>query len=108
MEISRDKIAILPSCDAAFTVDADTARVTNHFAYHVLGCVILEAESLRQLIILATDGPFGDVIWPFMWRNRRWSVTVLRIEATHATGNATTWAGIARRPLFPCGNRFLK
>lgn len=69
MEISGDKVAVLPSCDAAFTVDADTARMANHFAHHVLRGVILEAESLRKLIILATDGPLGDVIWPFVRRN---------------------------------------
>lgn len=66
MKISGDEVTVLPGSDPTFTVDAGTARMTDHFAHHVLGSVIFEAKSLRHLIILPTDWPFGDVIWPFV------------------------------------------
>lgn len=108
MEVPVDEITIFSGSDAALTVDTDTARVAYHLANHVLGGVILESESLRELIIFAADRPLCDVIRPFVRGDGSWSVAILWIETTNAAGNASTRAGFARGPFFPSSNCFLE
>lgn len=107
MEVPVDEVTVLPGGDATLAVDADAARVANHLAHHVLGRVILEAEPLRELVVLAADWPLGDVVGPLVRRYRGRRVAVLWIEAAHAARDAPTGPGLARGPLLPRGDRLL-
>ena len=107
MKVPVHKITVFSGRDAALAVHADTARVANHLAHHVFGGVILEAEPLRQLVVLPADRPLGDVVRPLVRCDRGWSVAVLGVEPADAAGDAAARARFARRPLLPRGDRFL-
>lgn len=108
MEIPVYEITILPRSNTTFPIDANTTRVADHFAHHMFGGMVLEAKSLRELIVLTTDWPLGDIVWPFVWCDRGWSVAVLRIKTTYAARNPTPGPGLAWRPFLPGGDGFLQ
>ena len=85
MEMTVNKVAVLFGGNVAGSVDPDAARVANHFADHVFGSQLVPRPRQRWWWRLPTNGPLGDVIWPFIGCYRRWCLTVPKVKVTSVT-----------------------
>lgn len=81
MEIPINELTIFLSCNSTLAINAMAARMSNNFANHMLGSVILDARSMRKRVGLATNGPLSDVVRPFVTLR---SITKFRIQSTYA------------------------
>lgn len=73
MECAFDKVAIFLGCYLALAVNTNAARMSDHFAYHMLGLRILFWSLLsgKLRVGFSTNGPLGYVVRPLVGRDAR-------------------------------------